>query len=103
MALDIKQVLVKSKIRRAKLRAIQKFLDGIPKTVTFEYYEEDYTVGYERSRSDLANELRKILSADPFAGNEGQRPGKVQENTSKLAKLAKYPSPFSGTKNLPQL
>lgn len=83
--MSIKQMIIKSKYRKARLSAIRKLVQGIPTNVRFEYYDDDdFQNGTERGRSDLANEIRKILNEDPFI--DAQRPGNTENGKPKVKK-----------------
>lgn len=94
----MKQIIVASKTRQARLASIKRILQHIPVKVTFDYWdsESDYDRGFERGRASVANEIRAILDKPVFLpayepGNTDN--GKTKAERAEEARLLKLYGP----------
>lgn len=71
MTVNLKKLIVQSKTRQARLSAIKRIINSIPKKApVYDFYEDTYWNGIEQGkaigRAELAAELRKELNKVPF-------------------------------------
>lgn len=86
MAVDLKKLIVQSKTRQARLSAIKRIINRIPKKApVYDFYEDTYWNGVEQGkaigRAELAAELRKELNKVPFA--PAYQPGNTENGKAK--------------------
>ena len=81
MALPLRELIIKAKTRQARLKAIRKLVQNIPAAPNGFYAEDPYDIGFDKGRSELANEIRAILNGPAFA--EAHRPGNTDNGKPK--------------------
>jgi hypothetical protein len=86
MAVSLKKLIVQSKTRQARLSAIKRIINRIPKKApVYDFYEDTYWNGIEQGkaigRAELAAELRKELNKVPFA--PAYQPGNTENGHAK--------------------
>lgn len=86
MAVDLKKLIIQSKTRQARLVAIRRIINNIPKKApVYDFYEDTYWNGIEQGkaigRAELAAELRKELNKVPFI--PANQPGNTENGAAK--------------------
>ena len=73
MALPLKELITKAKIRQARLKAIRQLVQDIPANPVGQYYDDPTETAFDKGRGELAAQIRAILNGDPF--EDAYRPG----------------------------